>query len=92
MTSYRYLSLMSVYAPTAKAPPGIEAKFVADFQCTLDTLPVGDVVVVLEVILMRTLGNKAQKMMSGGRLEVCMDLSPVMRLVNSSWSCVLLTT
>ena len=38
---------MSVYAPTTKAPPGIKAKFVADFQRTLDTLPVGDVVVVL---------------------------------------------
>ena len=46
-TGYRYLSLMSVYAPTAKAPPGIKAKFAADFQRTLDTLPVGDVVLLL---------------------------------------------
>ena len=46
-TSHQYLSLMSVYAPTAKAPPGIKKKFVADFQCTLETLPAGDAVVVL---------------------------------------------
>ena len=46
-TDHRYLSLMSVYAPTAKAPPGIKAKFVADFQRTLDALPVGDVVLLL---------------------------------------------
>ena len=38
---------MSVYAPTAKAPPGIKAKFAADFQRTLDALPVGDVVLLL---------------------------------------------
>ena len=46
-TDHRYLSLMSVYAPTAKDPPGIKANFVADFQCSLDTLPVGDVVLLL---------------------------------------------
>ena len=45
-TDHRYLSLMSVYARTAKAPPGIKAKFAADFQRTLDTLPVGDVVLL----------------------------------------------
>jgi len=33
-----YLSLMSVYAPTAKATPCVEAKLTDDFQCTLDTL------------------------------------------------------
>ena len=38
---------MSVYALTAKAPPGIKAKFVADFQSTLDALPVGDVMLLL---------------------------------------------
>ena len=46
-TGHRYLSLMSVYAPTAKAPPGIKEKFVVDFQRTLDSLPVGDVVLLL---------------------------------------------
>ena len=46
-TDHRYLSLLSVYALTAKAPPGIKEKFVADFQHTLDTLPVGDVVLLL---------------------------------------------
>ena len=90
-TYHRYLSLMSVYAPTAKAPPGIKAKFVADFQRTLDALPVGDVVLLLGDFNAHV-GNNAQKMMSGGRLEVYMVLVPVMRLVNSSWSYVLLTT
>ena len=46
-TGHRYLLLMSVYAPTAKAPPGIKAKFVADFKRTRDTPPVGDVVLLL---------------------------------------------
>ena len=46
-TSSRYLSLISAYTPTAKAPPGVKAKFVDNLQCTLDALPVGDIVTVL---------------------------------------------
>ena len=46
-TSSRFLSLISAYAPTAKAPPGVKAKFVDDFQCTLDALPAGDIVMIL---------------------------------------------
>ena len=43
-TSSRYLSLLSVYAPTVKAPSNVKAKFVGDHQHILDTLPAGDVV------------------------------------------------
>ena len=46
-TSSRYLSLISAYAPTAKAPPGIRAKFVDDFQGALNSLPSDDIVIVL---------------------------------------------
>ena len=38
---------MSVYVPTAKATPSVKVKFTDDFQRTLDTLPAGDVVMVL---------------------------------------------
>ena len=41
------LSLMSVYAPTAKATPSVKAKFTDDFQRNLDTLPTEDAVMVL---------------------------------------------
>ena len=47
-TINRYLSLIyiSVYAPMANAPPSVKARFV-DLQSTLDSLPAGDIVVVL---------------------------------------------
>ena len=41
-TSSTYLSVVSVYAPTAKAPPGVKAKFVDELQNTLDGIPPGD--------------------------------------------------
>ena len=41
------MSLISAYAPTAKAPSGVKAKFVDDLQGTLDSLPSGDIVMVL---------------------------------------------
>ena len=43
-TGSRYLSLVSMYAPKAKAPPGVKAGFVDDLQSTLDSLPAGDIV------------------------------------------------
>ena len=46
-TSSRYLSLISAYAPTAKAPPSVKSKFVDDLQGTLNLLPLGDIVMVL---------------------------------------------
>ena len=46
-TSNKYLSLISTYAPTAKAPPDVKTKFVDDFQGTMDSLPTGDIVMVL---------------------------------------------
>ena len=42
-TSSRYLSLLSVYAPTAKATPSVKQSLLIIF----DTLPAGDIVVVL---------------------------------------------
>ena len=41
------MSLKSAYAPTAKAPPSVKAKFVDNLQGTLDSLPSDDVVIVL---------------------------------------------
>ena len=43
-TRSRYLSLI---LQQLKATPSVKAKFTDDFQCTLDTLPAGDVVMVL---------------------------------------------
>ena len=41
------MSLISAYAPTAKVPPGIRAKFVDDLQGALGSLPSDDIVIVL---------------------------------------------
>ena len=46
-TSNKYLSVISTYAPTARAPPDVKAKFVDNLQGTLDSLPTGDFVMVL---------------------------------------------
>ena len=46
-TSSRYLLLISAYAPTAKAPLGIRAKFVDNLQGALDSLPSDNIVIVL---------------------------------------------
>ena len=46
-TGNTYLSVVSAYAPTAKAPPGIKTKFVDELQDTLDSVPHGDVLMLL---------------------------------------------
>ena len=42
-----YVSVICVYAPTAKAPPGIKQKFFAELQDALDKIPESDILVVL---------------------------------------------
>ena len=42
-----YLSVVCVYAPTAKAPPGIAQKFTEDLQDTVDKIPTSDVQLLL---------------------------------------------
>ena len=42
-----YMSVIYVYAPTAKAPPGIKQKFFAELQDALDKIPESDILVVL---------------------------------------------
>ena len=46
-TSNTYLSIVSTYAPTAKAPPGIKTKFVYELQDTLDSVPHNDILILL---------------------------------------------
>ena len=46
-TSSTYMSVVSAYAPTAKAPLGVKAKFFDDLQDALDRVPAGDILVVL---------------------------------------------
>ena len=41
---YLYMTVVSVYAPKAKAPPGVKAKFVNEFQDTMDR---GNILIVL---------------------------------------------
>ena len=41
-----YLSVVCVYAPTAKAPPGIAQKFTEDLQDTVDKIPTSDVLLL----------------------------------------------
>ena len=42
-----YLSVVRVYAPTAKAPPEIAQKFAEDLQDTVDKIPTLDVLLLL---------------------------------------------
>ena len=42
-----YVSVVCVYAPTAKAPPGIKQTFYSDLQDTIDKIPESDVLVML---------------------------------------------
>ena len=42
-----YLSVVCVYASTAKAPPRIAQKFAADIQDTVDKIPTSDVLLLL---------------------------------------------
>ena len=46
-TSNTHMSVVSAYAPIAKAPLGVKAKFFDDLQDTLYHVPAGDVLVVL---------------------------------------------
>ena len=42
-----FMTILSVYAPTAKAPPSVKLKFSQDLQDTLNLVPQSDVLVVL---------------------------------------------
>ena len=42
-----YMSVVCAYAPTAKAPPGIKAKFTDELQDALDRVPVDDILLAL---------------------------------------------
>ena len=46
-TSSTHMSGVSAYAPTAKAPLGVKAKFFDDLQDALDHVPDRDILVVL---------------------------------------------
>ena len=42
-----FVSVVSAYAPTAKAPPGIQSSFRDELQTTLDRIPSGDILILL---------------------------------------------
>ena len=46
-TSDMFLSVVCAYDPTARAPPGMKAKYFSDLQDTLDQIPQNDILVVL---------------------------------------------
>lgn len=46
-TSNVYVSVVSAYAPTARAPPGVKEKFIEDLQYTVDKIPSSDVLLIL---------------------------------------------
>ena len=41
------MSVVSMYAPTTKASPGVKAKFTDELQDTLDHVPADDILIVL---------------------------------------------
>ena len=47
MTNDIYMLVVSAYALTAKAPPAVKAKFFKELQDGLDSVPAGDILVVL---------------------------------------------
>ena len=42
-----FVTVVCVYAPTARAPPAVKGKFISELQDTLDKVPRGDVLVLL---------------------------------------------
>ena len=46
-TSNTYMTIVSAYAPTAKAPQGVKAKFIDELQDVLDRVPASDILIVL---------------------------------------------
>ena len=46
-TRSSFLSVVSVYAPTVKAPSGVKQKFVSELQDVLDKIPPSDILVLL---------------------------------------------
>ena len=42
-----YMSVISAYAPTARAPPRVKQQFIEDLQHTIDNIPPSDVLLVL---------------------------------------------
>ena len=42
-----FMTVVNVYAQTAKAPPSVQEKFVCDLQAALDRVPTSDILVVL---------------------------------------------
>ena len=46
-SSYIFVTVLSVYAPTLKAPPQVKQRFVEDLQDTVDRVPASDVMVML---------------------------------------------
>ena len=46
-TSNTFATVISVYAPTAKAPSHVKQKFYEDLQSTVDKVPVSDVMILL---------------------------------------------
>ena len=49
-TRSSFLSLVSVYAPTAKAPPGVKQKLASELQDGLDKIPPSDILLLLDKI------------------------------------------
>ena len=46
-TKSTYISILSVYAPTAKAPPATKQKFVEDLQDVVNEISTSDVMLLL---------------------------------------------
>ena len=42
-----YVTVISAYAPTAKAPPTVTQKFMDDLQDVVDTVPAADLLILL---------------------------------------------
>ena len=46
-TRNTYITVISAYAPTAKAPPAVTQKFMDDLQDVMDTVPAADLLILL---------------------------------------------
>ena len=45
--SSTFVTVISVYAPTAKAPPGVKQQFNEELQNSLDKVPPSDILIIL---------------------------------------------
>ena len=66
-TSNTFITVISAYTPTAKAPPHLKQQFFEDLQTTVDKVPDSDILILLG-ILMHVSDAESERVICGREL------------------------